>query len=425
MTDIMLSAKMQNCWSPGSSPVDSSRKNSRPAGRRSVAEFMARFSPPGLPLAQPEQKAGRERSSSESSAKSVHSSSSTSAATVPRKPPKFKLGSLNRVFRSIVHTDRNRNGVSFELQAFSSMTILFQGTFDDVQNFNHRQVATITERKLLPTIRCVSDKLVVHNRTKLTHIHPHNIRVMVSSVSPMPFWTTGCQFVGCVQQAIGGASLLMHTGRFRENGQSGYVLKPKILTQDEMYFSPHDPLIANLTSFGESPKEICIKVLCGRQLPRLSGSELNIMNLFVVVSVQGIPRDCYTHQTRPVPSSGLDPHWSSGTISFDVAMPSLAMLVFEVRHFDHICSEYLAGYALPLKCIRQGLRWVPLEDNRARVIPWAGLLVEVGIRPSKLTSVNFPQRPEDTPLPLESKITQKSLIGRRLSTRRTTPIGKV
>eukprot|EP01053_Blabericola_migrator_P007295 Blabericola_migrator_1__7294@NODE_370_length_9282_cov_84_124688_g17_i4_p1_GENE_NODE_370_length_9282_cov_84_124688_g17_i4NODE_370_length_9282_cov_84_124688_g17_i4_p1_ORF_typecomplete_len734_score86_02PIPLCX/PF00388_19/1_1e03PIPLCX/PF00388_19/7_1e24PIPLCY/PF00387_19/1_4e04PIPLCY/PF00387_19/2e19C2/PF00168_30/2_5e07EFhand_like/PF09279_11/0_14_NODE_370_length_9282_cov_84_124688_g17_i433335534 len=370
MTNILLA---QQCVAPSPSPSTRSAE-SRSARSSRVQEFMKRFRPPMLPRVSPSliRRASRGRSPL------LVTSEKTSEPD--GVPPERRL-------------NRNYNAISFELQAFATMTVLVRSTFDaPPDKLDRRHVVSISESKLLPSIRGVCEELVAFNRTNLTQVQPMDIRVLVSDLNPMPFWITGCQLVGCSNQAGSNAKALLHSGRFRENGTTGYVLKPKLLTVDTVAFNPYDPITSLLTSFGEAPKELCIKVICGRQLPRL---ESGMMNYSVAVSVIGIPKDCATFTTACVCNSGLDPRWSSRVFTYDVAVPCLAMVLFEVRHHDQVKSEFIAGYAVPFKCMRQGMRWVPLEDRRRRTIPWSGLLVELTLRPSKvLNSIALGQPPK-------------------------------
>ena len=62
---------------------------------------------------------------------------------------------------------------------------------------------------------------------------------------------------------------------------------------------------------------------------------------------------------------------------FKISCKDLAMLVFQVYDKDLMSDELVGQYALPINCIRPGLKAVPLFDSRLQLIPFSMILVNI------------------------------------------------
>ena len=63
-----------------------------------------------------------------------------------------------------------------------------------------------------------------HNRVHLTRIYPKGTRVDSSNYDPVPAWGAGNQMVALNYQTHG-LHKHINIGKFRQNGNTGYVLK--------------------------------------------------------------------------------------------------------------------------------------------------------------------------------------------------------
>eukprot|EP01069_Polyplicarium_translucidae_P012979 Polyplicarium_translucidae@DN694_c0_g1_i2.p1 len=262
------------------------------------------------------------------------------------------------------------------------------------------QVCSMNERLFVKAAKANPTEFVRFCQNNLVRVYPSSTRLLSSNMNPMEPWTYGAQFVALNYQARG-LSMLTNHGRFVENGQCGYILKPPLLRNSREPFDPSNAS-ANFRTSTESPMELSIRVLAAQQVPRPSsdqkftsaaggtGRRRDVACPYVVVSIQGARMDSVSRRTYPVTSNGLNPRWKNQVFHYDIMIPSLAILTFEVRHYDAVKNEFLAAAALPVGCARTGLRWVPLYDARFREIPWSGILVHAAIRPSKRTAVRPP-----------------------------------
>eukprot|EP01053_Blabericola_migrator_P001304 Blabericola_migrator_1__1303@NODE_133_length_13242_cov_100_720987_g17_i1_p4_GENE_NODE_133_length_13242_cov_100_720987_g17_i1NODE_133_length_13242_cov_100_720987_g17_i1_p4_ORF_typecomplete_len501_score71_08PIPLCX/PF00388_19/1_5e13PIPLCY/PF00387_19/6_7e11C2/PF00168_30/2_7e09_NODE_133_length_13242_cov_100_720987_g17_i11079012292 len=207
---------------------------------------------------------------------------------------------------------------------------------------------------------------------------------------PLKAWTYGAHMVSVPCNSRGKANLL-NWGKFLENGNCGYVLKPAILRQDrDANWDPMDPLTGPMIRMAEEiPIELTLKVITARQLPIpwLATVEQNRpsqhVNPFVRASIVGIPIDCDSRQTNTVTGNGFNPRWENETFVFEITVPSLAMLIIEVEHFDTLRCEPLASMAIPIMAVQQGFRWIPLLDMMLREVRWCGLLCQVSVKAAK------------------------------------------
>lgn len=250
---------------------------------------------------------------------------------------------------------------------------------------NNMDICSWNEKKFDKMCRTKPEDMAVFHQRYFSRLYPSGTRLLSSNYNPMNAWMFGCQMAALNFQAPGLATLL-NVGKFLENGNSGYVLKPEILRVPGRPFNPNNPDPSLLQAAQENPVELTVQVLAGQQLPRADSELQNKKDTccpFVVITLQGIKSDCLTYRTPYVLNNGLNPRWTDQIFSFEVTVPSLSILVFEVRQYDPVRTEFVAGAAVPVNCIRGGVRWVALYDAKLREIPWAGLLVRVTVRPSK------------------------------------------
>merc|ERR1719343_368510 len=188
---------------------------------------------------------------------------------------------------------------------------------------------------------------------------------------PLFQWSLGCQMVA-LNYSTYDEHLLKADGRFRRNGSCGYTLKPEFLR--------------NYDSIPEKPESWKINVLCGSCLPSQYTSQRNngmtFINPFVKINIYGGDQEKRKgeHVTKTVERNGLNPVFDDmmGVI-FKATNPSLAILTFTVWNKTEEGDELIAGSSMPVSCIREGYRSVPLFDKqntRAGAFAYSCLLVK-------------------------------------------------
>lgn len=213
---------------------------------------------------------------------------------------------------------------------------------------------------------------IVYNQTHMSRTYPAGSRVDSSNYNPLLAWSTGCQMAALNFQTED-AFLRLNDGRFRENGNCGYVLKPSSLMSKE--------------SFNGTPAalQLSIRVLCGSCLPKPkglhSGDCIDPYVKVAVFDVKGDERPTNTEYTTvPVPSNGYFPIWSHDAFKFSVDNWAVAML--QVTVYDKQKDEFIASASIPISCLRRGIRCVQLYDatnTRSGAFDFASLLLDINI----------------------------------------------
>jgi hypothetical protein len=187
------------------------------------------------------------------------------------------------------------------------------------------------------------------------------------NVDPLHQWGMGCQLVS-MNMSTFDEHVLKADGRFRYNGSSGYVLKPSSLR--------------HWHSISENKENWSINVLCGSYLPSpISKKVGSHINPYVKLSMYGGDRQNAHYKTMVVRKNGLNPVWNEQQgFDFSCNTPSMSMLVFTVWDKDPDGRDsFIGAAAMPVSCIREGYRSVPLFDRyhtRAGAHAFASLLVQ-------------------------------------------------
>ena len=241
--------------------------------------------------------------------------------------------------------------------------------------FNHMH--SLSEGKILQICEAAYEKtnLSKFNRTHMTRVFPSKHSVLRSksnNFNPVTSWSMGCQVV-CMNQQSCDAFVLVNDGRFRVNGSCGYVLKPESMIERKGgVIGRRNVSDASLFS------QWNIKVLSGYNLPKPKSKERKgTINPFVRVTLYDGVRTKSSndnriipivHKTETVQNNGLNPIWDEKEgANFNVDDPCSAIILFSLWDVD-VGNEsegqenFIAGAAIPVSCMREGYRSIPLFD---------------------------------------------------------------
>uniref|UniRef100_A0A8C5HHF6 Phosphoinositide phospholipase C n=1 Tax=Gouania willdenowi TaxID=441366 RepID=A0A8C5HHF6_GOUWI len=255
-----------------------------------------------------------------------------------------------------------------------TISVPFRG-FEQAARSPATYMSSFSESEALRHVKDSGMYFVRHNSHHLSRIYPSGQRLQSSNYNPQEMWNGGCQIVALNFQTPG-EQMDLNQGRFLQNGQCGYVLKPTFMCQPDTTFNPenvgggpsHNPLL------------LTVQVISAQQLPK---SELDkpssIVDPQVWVEVHGAPIDNDKKKTQYIDNNGFNPRWDC-TFTFTVHVPDLALVRFMVEDHDFTSSnDFLGQFTLPFTSLRTGYRHVRLLKLDGSSISPASLFVHVKI----------------------------------------------
>ena len=239
-------------------------------------------------------------------------------------------------------------------------------------------ISSLSEKQLASLMQKNERFVLDANRTSFTRIFPGGFRVNSSNYDPILGFMAGSQIIALNFQT-NDLNLMVYLSKFMENGgiYCGYVLKPEFLRCEDFSYQKLSQKIEKCEKNEKNEKsekneknekneriEVCIKVKSAQFLRPLKENVDDIIDPYIEVSIRGIEKDQKTLKTGTVMNNGLNPVFKgkNNKMSFIVNCPEIAMLVFSVFDENSLKNERVAGFAMPVKCLRNGYRIVPLRN---------------------------------------------------------------
>ncbi|XP_059811799.1 1-phosphatidylinositol 4,5-bisphosphate phosphodiesterase delta-3-like isoform X2 [Hypanus sabinus] len=165
------------------------------------------------------------------------------------------------------------------------------------------ELSSFSENKAKKLINESGRLFVRYNTMQLSRIYPTGSRVDSSNYNPQEMWNAGCQLVALNFQKAG-VEMDLNKGKFRQNGRSGYILKPSFMKNRSNVFDPAKPR----PGVGLNKTQLIIDVITAQQLPKVNKDKKNsIVDPLVRVEVHGVPQDNATKRTRHVENNDMPP----------------------------------------------------------------------------------------------------------------------
>ncbi|XP_067825232.1 1-phosphatidylinositol 4,5-bisphosphate phosphodiesterase delta-3-like isoform X3 [Heptranchias perlo] len=162
------------------------------------------------------------------------------------------------------------------------------------------ELSSFSENKAKKLIIESGNPFVCYNTMQLSRIYPTGSRVDSSNYNPQEMWNAGCQLVALNFQKPG-TEMDLNKGKFRQNGRSGYILKPSFMRNRSNLFDPARPR----TAAGLNRTQLIIDVISAQQLPKVNKDKKNsIVDPLVRVEVHGVPDDNAMKKTGHVENNG-------------------------------------------------------------------------------------------------------------------------
>ncbi|XP_071795751.1 inactive phospholipase C-like protein 2 isoform X2 [Asterias amurensis] len=254
-------------------------------------------------------------------------------------------------------------------------SVRFEDFHEAAQKQKYWEICSLSEVNAIKFASLCAEDFVSHNKHLLTRIYPNPNRVDSSNYNPQDVWNCGCQIVALNYQTPGLMTDL-YDGKFRQNGQCGYVLKPGVMREEISYFSANSRDIIP----GISPQILHIKIISGQKFPKPkgSGSKGDVIDPYVSMEIFGIPADCAEERTKTIPHNGYNPIYDE-SFDFTVNLPELALVRFVVLDDDFIGDEFIGQFTIPFECLQPGYRHFTLLSNTGESLEPASLFVHVAV----------------------------------------------
>uniref|UniRef100_A0A8L2QKX9 Phosphoinositide phospholipase C n=1 Tax=Rattus norvegicus TaxID=10116 RepID=A0A8L2QKX9_RAT len=167
-----------------------------------------------------------------------------------------------------------------------------------------------------------------------------------------------------------GSAMDICDGLFRQNGGSGYVLKPEFLRDTQSSFNPMKPVSLYKAQI------LVVQVISGQRLPKVDKTkETTVVDPLVRVELYGVPEDTKQQETSYVENNGINPYWGE-TFYFQIQVPELAMLRFVVKDYSRTSrNNFIGQYTLPWTCMKHGYRHVSLLSKDGTSLHPASIFV--------------------------------------------------
>lgn len=250
-------------------------------------------------------------------------------------------------------------------------------SFEQAAKSPATNMSSFSESDALRHIKDSGVYFVRHNSHHLSRIYPSGQRLHSSNYNPQEMWNAGCQIVALNFQTPG-EQMDLNQGRFLQNGECGYILKPAFLCQPDSTFNPENVGGGP----GHRPVMLTVRVISAQQLPKPEWDKpSSIVDPQVWVEIHGAPIDNNKKKTHYVENNGFNPRWDC-TFNFTVHVPDLALIRFLVEDHDYTSrNDFLGQFTLPLTSVRTGYRHVRLLKMDGSSLSPASLFIHVKVTP--------------------------------------------
>ncbi|KAH0513455.1 1-phosphatidylinositol 4,5-bisphosphate phosphodiesterase delta-4 [Microtus ochrogaster] len=253
-------------------------------------------------------------------------------------------------------------------------TVPFCSFTHSKENYYIYDISSFSESKARHLVKEAGNEFVQHNARQLCRVYPSALRTDSSNFHPQELWNAGCHMVAMNMQTPG-SGMDICDGFFRQNGGSGYVLKPEFLCDIQSSFNPERPISLY------KAKLLLVQVISGQQLPKVdSTKEKSVVDPLVKVELFGVPEDNRQQETSYVENNGFNPYWGQ-TFCFRVQVPELAILRFVVKDYNWTSrNKFIGQYTLPWTCAKQGYRHISLLSRDGTSLHPASIFVYICMR---------------------------------------------
>eukprot|EP01135_Chromosphaera_perkinsii_P003414 Nk52_evm38s242 gene=Nk52_evmTU38s242 len=250
----------------------------------------------------------------------------------------------------------------------------FKSFVDAESNFRHCDLISLGEKRAELCAKRYAAEFAAYNISKTSRVYPSGRRFDSSNYDPHKLWNAGCHMVSLNYQTPDRA-MHLNLGKFAQNGNCGYVLKPLALRDPSYNFDPNETAGKSHTK----SKTLKLKIISGQFLTR---PELGFKGCSPIVHCEifGVPGDTLQQQTRNIRKNGLDPEWDE-TFTFTCDFPELALVYFWVENVSSSKkkAKFLGQNCFPFCSLERGFRHIQLKTATGELTPVSSLFVHISI----------------------------------------------
>eukprot|EP00794_Sanderia_malayensis_P007741 gene7741-8581_t len=301
---------------------------------------------------------------------------------------KYSATSIGSFSRSFSRGSKKNLKLAKELSRLVNYirAVKFQSCEYALEHNEPYEMSSFSESKFESIGESDGEVFVRYNMKFLSRTYPSGRRVDSSNYNPQVAWNSGCQIVALNYQTDG-SMMDIYKGKFRDNGNCGYLLKPHFMREESKAFNPNDfveskSLNRKQLSDISKPVSVELKVISGQQLPKAKNSkQKEVIDPYVFVEAYGL--ECDEKEklfcSKTIHNNGFNPVWNE-MVKFPVNVPELCLLRFSVYDSDYGGDDFIGQFSIPLTCIRQGWRHLHLLSKQGNPLPNATLFVHMKIR---------------------------------------------
>lgn len=187
-------------------------------------------------------------------------------------------------------------------------------------------------------------------------VTPNGKKMDSNNINVVHAFALGIQIIMNHNHSFDFNSLIYHSLFYQNGGDKcGYVLKPP-----EMYGDISSKFVKNVVQ--DKFKQVVITVISGCEVrcPKYNEVQTYVEIVYLQPPNNDGEPEMQTFKTESIPNNTINPIWNM-ECTFNITNPHASFIIFQA--VNKINQNLLGWYALPVSCIRQGYRVVPLRDE--------------------------------------------------------------
>ncbi|KAG8180062.1 hypothetical protein JTE90_016189 [Oedothorax gibbosus] len=244
----------------------------------------------------------------------------------------------------------------------------------------HTEMSSFAESKMEKNVAPGKVNFFVnYHRRQFSRVYPKGTRLNSSNYDPVRMWNAGVQMAALNYQTPDRATQLNHA-RFMQNGRCGYVLKPKVMFNED--FDPYE----RSTLHGVNPLSLSIQIMSTRYLMKTGKG---LASPFIEVEIVGSEYDNCRFKGSSKEDEGSSMAWKE-PFTCTVYNPEVAIIKFIVQYEDMFSDpKFLALAAYPVPCLRPGYRSIALKNKYCEPLELSCLLAHIEIKELSPESISL------------------------------------